>query len=104
MRSKKLKLCCVKNYGYTEEIWEDSDFQYFKDNFIKTFNTEKQDLVRSNLSEIEDLYINNYACFEGFFDSLFYDFFHDPKHYALARKILTSEKNIRKNFWKLGIL
>ena len=102
---KKLKICTYKNYGYTEVIYNDSyDYKYFKDNFIKTFNTEKQEQVRNNLAIIENIYINNYAYFDGFFDNLFYWFFHNSKNYQNARKILTSKNNIAKKFWSLGIL
>ena len=105
MRSKNLKICVVKNYGYSEKLYDDSyDFEYFKKNFISTFNTEKQGLVKDNLAEIEDIYINNYACFTGFFESMFYDFFHDEKHYQKARNMLMNSKNIKKDFWKLDIL
>lgn len=105
MKSKKIKICIVKGYGYTETIYNDShDFDFFMRNFVKTFNTEKQDIVRNNLAEIENIYNNNCACFSGFFDSLFYDFFHDSKHYQKARNMLLNSKNIKKDFWKLDIL
>ena len=68
MKSKKIKICIIKGYGYTETIYNDShDFDFFMRNFVKTFNTEKQDIVK-NMEFSTKYYTNQEEMNEAFND------------------------------------
>ena len=102
---KNFKIFIAGNYGYCEKLYNDSyDYKFFKDHFIESFKPEARDQVKNNLIEIEYIYNNNYACFEGFYDSIFDAFFRCPKIYQKARSLLKSKKFNKKQFWALGIL
>jgi hypothetical protein len=102
---KKVKIYVVRQYGYYENLYDDSyGYALFKKHFLELFNTEKKDIVERNLESIEYIYDNNYACFDGFFDSMFYALFHNAKQYAQFRKVLQKDNFNKKDFWQLGIL
>ena len=90
---------------YTEKLYNDSyDFKYFKDNFLKSFKNTEREQVKKNLDEIYFIYVENYACFDGFFDSAFDAFFRTPKLYQKIRQVLKNKNFNKKQFWGLGIL
>lgn len=111
MQYKKIKYFATttnencQNMGFFYELWDSTGgFNEFKREFFNYFPYNARERVKDNLNKVQDIYLQNYACPDGFLDNMFYYFFRDKKQYAKFRKLLLNEKFNEKQFWALGIL
>ena len=108
-RTAKLKLYgTYHDFGIMTTYYDDCyDYQDFEKDFLRLYKIKDREQVKTNLSIIDSIYCNNYACM-GYYDYMFQCLFQNDnrKEFNKAKRILLmkNEKAVERAFWRLGIL
>jgi hypothetical protein len=108
-RTAKLRLYGTNcDFGMVFNFYDDCySYEKFEKNFLNLYKIKDREQVKTNLSIIDSIYCNNYACM-GYYDYMFQCLFQNDnrKEFNKAKRILLmkNEKAVERAFWRLGIL